>query len=373
MLLKGIKVLDLSTLLPGPMCSLFLADLGADVLKIESLNGDPMRYFEAKGNKNPYFLALNRNKKSMALNLKTDEGIKIFMKLAKAADVIIEGFRPGKVDALGIGYNSIKKINPKIIYCSITGYGQNIDNKNKAGHDLNYASLSGLIDIMSNNPFVPGVQIADVASSLISAFAIISAMFYRERYGKGTYIDVSMLDAALSFIGMHIAYHSVFGSQKTMLSGNKPCYNVYETKDKKFVSLAAVEGKFWQSFCSAIKREDLIKRQLDGSTQVIRDMQNLFKSKTSKEWVELNNKHDFCCEPIKKIQDVFKDRQFSDRGIILELDGVKQVAMPFIFSSSKKLKYSKSPKLGEYTDNILSNLGYDKKYISALRMKGVIN
>ena len=369
MLLKGIRVLDLSTLLPGPMCSLFLADLGADVIKIESLKGDLMRSVDSNNNKSPYFSALNRNKKSITLNLKTREGKLIFMRLAKDADVIVEGFRPGKVDSLGVGYKDVKKINSKIIYCSITGYGQKGPNKNKAGHDLNYASLSGLLDIMFSKPFVPGVQIADVGCALIAAFSIVSSLFYREKSGKGNYIDASIFRSALSFISIHIAQRSLSGNRRTILSGSKPCYNIYETKDSKYVSLGAIESKFWHSFCNAAKMQELLSKQFDIS--ITKNMKRLFMTKTMEEWLALNKKYNFCCEPVKKIEEVFNDRNLSNKSFI-NLDGVKQVAMPTIFSSFSQLNYARAPKLGEHTEQILSGIDYDKKSIMRLRNKEII-
>ncbi|MBS3096959.1 CoA transferase [Candidatus Woesearchaeota archaeon] len=372
MLLKGVRVLDMSNLLPGPMCSLFLADLGADIIKVESLSGDPMRYFESAKGRSPYFLALNRNKKSIALNLKTDEGKKIFMRLAKNADVVIEGFRPGKVDALGIGYKSLKKINQKIIYCSITGYGQKGAYKNKAGHDLNYAALSGMLDVISAEPFVAGVQIADVSGALVAAFAIVSSLLYREKHGKGNYIDMGVLDATLSVIGMHVAYRSVSENTGTILSGSKPCYNVYRTKDGRFASLGAIEKKFWVNFCNAIGREDLIHRQFDGSRDVMNEVKAVFKSKAMDEWVRLNNKHDFCCEPVRKISEVIKDDYFKSKKMLADIDGIKQVAMPVAFSSFKKLKYSIAPKIGQDTEKILDGIGYNKNEIKKLKYSNVI-
>ena len=354
MLLKGIRVLDLSTLLPGPMCSLFLADLGAEVIKVESLHGDPMRQFEKLNNKSPYFLALNRNKKSISLNLKKSDGKKIFLKLAKDADVIIEGFRPGKVDSLGIGYKDVKKINNKIIYCSISGYGQKSVLKDKAGHDLNYSSLSGLLDTMSAKPFVPGVQIADVGCAITAAFSIVSSLFYREKTGKGNYIDVSIFNSALSLISMHIAQSSVSKNTDTILSGSKPCYNIYATKDSKYVSLGAIENKFWQSFCNVIKRKDFLQKQFDSS--IINEMKKVFKSKTMNEWLALNKKYDFCCEPVKKIHEVINDINLNKNKTIIILDGVKQISFPALFSSSGKLKYTRAPKLGEHTEEVLSRL-----------------
>ncbi len=359
MLLKDIKVLDLSNLLPGPMCSLFLADLGADVIKVESLNGDPMRQFEASNHQSPYFSALNRNKKSMTLNLKSDEGKKIFMELARDTDIIIEGFRPGKVDSLGIGYKDVKKINPKIIYCSISGYGQKGEFRNKAGHDLNYSSLSGLLDIMSPKPFVPGVQVADVGCALIASVSILASLFYRERTGKGNYIDVSVFNSALSLINIHISQRSISKDSNTILSGSKPCYNVYATKEKKYVSLGAIEKKFWQSFCNAIKRKDLLSKQFDAS--VIKELKRIFKHKTSKEWLDLNKKYDFCCEPVKTIEEVIKDPYLNKNGAIISLDGMKQTGYPAIFSSFAIFKYKKAPELGEHTKEVLLKLSSKKK------------
>ena len=371
MLLKGLKALYLSTLLPGPMCSLFLADLGADVVKIESLNGDAMRRFQNETGKSPYFNALNRNKKSIALNLKTDEGKKIFMKLARNADVIIEGFRPGKVESLGVGYRQIRKVNQKIVYCSITGYGQKGAYRNKAGHDLNYAALSGMLDVISEKPFVAGVQIADVGSGLIAAFAIMAALFNREKHSKGEYIDIAVLDSSLSLINIHIAHRSVSPNKNTVLSGSMPCYNIYETKDSKFVSIGAIEQKFWESFCSLIGKKDLLAKQFDGTVEVMKEMKPIFKSRTLKEWVEANNRHDFCCEPVKKIGDIVNDSYFMSRKMLVELDGIMQAGLPVVFSSLKKIGYSRAPSLGRHTFQILKSIGYTDGQIAKLKSNGV--
>jgi len=372
MIFKGVKVLDLSTLLPGPMCSLFLADLGADVIKIESLSGDAMRRFQNETGKSPYFNALNRNKKSIALNLKTSEGRKIFMKLARSADVVIEGFRPGKVESLGAGYRQARKINPKIIYCSITGYGQKGAYRNKAGHDLNYAALSGVLDVISEKPFVAGMQIADAGSALIAAFAIAAALFQREKTGKGEYIDIAVTDGALSLISMHLAYRSISNNRKTILSGSMPCYNVYETKDSKFVSMGAIEQKFWELFCSSMGRKDLLAKQFDGSVEVMKEMKSIFKSRTLKEWVAANNKHDFCCEPVKKIGEIVNDNYFKSRKMLVELDGIIQAGLPVFFSSLKKRSDSRAPKLGEHTLEILKSIGYNGRQIAKMKANGVV-
>ncbi|MBI3026828.1 CoA transferase [Candidatus Woesearchaeota archaeon] len=370
MLLKGIRVLDLTTLLPGPMCSLFLADLGAEVVKIEGLHGDFMRSVVFR-NTQTYFSALNRNKKSIAIDLKKSKGKEIFMKLAKKADVIIESFRPGKADSLSIGYKNIRKINPKIIYCSISGYGQYAKYKNRAGHDLNYIASSGLLEALSLKPYVPCIQIADTSCAVTAAFSIASSLFYREKSGNGNYIDVPIFSSALSLIGIHIAHYSIAGGAKTLLSSNNtPCYNVYRTKDKRYVSLGAVEQKFWQAFCNALNRKDFLKRQMDSS--IMKEMKSIFKSKTSTEWVRLNKKHDFCCEPVSKIKDVVNDKDLNKRKVIIQLDGVKQVAMPMIFSSFKKMNYNRAPKLGENSKEILASIGYSKGSIKEFIDKGIV-
>jgi len=327
------------------MCSLFLADLGAEVIKVESPSGDFMRNFSVN-NKFPYFAALNRNKKSIILDLKKSAGKKEFLKLAKSADIIIEGSRPGKMDSLGIGYKDVKKVNSKIIYCSITGYGQKGPFRNMAGHDLNYSALSGLLDLMHDTPIVPGVQVADVGSALVAAFSILAALIYRDKHGKGNYIDVPIFNSALSLINMHIAQSSVSKGTKTILSGTKPCYNLYETKDNRHVSLGAIERKFWESFCNSINRKDMIQKQFD--EDAIPDLRIIFKNKNLEEWLKLNDKYDFCFEPVKKINEVADDKNLNKHKAIISIDGIKQVAFPALFSSTKKLNYRRAPRLGEH-------------------------
>jgi crotonobetainyl-CoA:carnitine CoA-transferase CaiB-like acyl-CoA transferase len=370
MLLEDVRILDLSTLLPGPMCTLFLADLGADVIKIESPLGDNMRNFEKIGEKSPYFEALNRNKKSVAINLKTNEGKKIFYELAKNADVIIEGFRPGVVKRLGISYEDVKKINEKIIFCSITGYGQSTSKKDSAGHDLNYSSLSGLLDVLNYEPIVPGVQMADAGSALVAGISILAALFNRERKGKGNFIDVSIFNSTLSLISIHIAHSSISENRKTLLSGNMPCYNVYQTKDNKYMALGAAETKFWKTFCEAAGSKGLLGKQFDG--EAIGKVQSVFKSKNRDEWAILNEKNNFCCEDVKKIKDVLKDNELRDNNSIIKINGISQAAFPAIFSESNLSGHVKAPKLGQHTEVVLKSLGYDLVSIDRLKKKSAI-
>jgi len=372
MLLRGIKVLDLSNLLPGPICSLFLADLGAEVIKIEGIEGDPLRHFYMKKNKNgkftnnknnPYFLYLARNKKSIAINIKMKEGKKIFLNLAKNADIIIEGFRPGKVDKLGIGYNHIKKINKKIIYCSVSGYGQYGPDKNKAGHDINFMAISGIMDYTFNRPKIPLIQIADYIGGLIAVYSILAALHYRQQQRKGNYIDISMLDGMLSLFGPQIANYSSSHNFNPILAGRTACYNIYETKDKKYVCLAAIEIKFWKRFCEVIERSDLFSKQFSQNKNVILTLKKIFKSKTKKQWVTLNRQFDFCCDPLKKIKEIYKDKHLKARKRFITLDNEIQIATPTIFSEFHKNTYSPAPNLGQHTKHILRNLRYNKDEI----------
>lgn len=364
MLLKGFRVLDLSTLLPGPFCSLILADLGAEIIKVESPKKDMMRSFESA-----YFEFLNRGKKSIVINLKTKEGVKLFKELAKNADAVIEGFRPKKMDSLGLGFNDLKRINPRIIYCSITGYGQQGRNKDKAGHDLNYAGLSALLCTLHEKPMVPGIQIADISSGFVAACSIIASLLHREKTGKGSYIDVSILKSSLYFNGIHIAKYSAAGNFNQILAGKTPCYNVYETKDGKYVSLAAVENKFWESFCRSISREygeDILAHQFDGD--YIKRLRKLFKSRALKEWISLNKKFDFCCEPVQNMEEVLKDNDN-----IIKLGGIKQADFPSIISdSNSKIKHRRAPSLGENTYEILAGLGLSMADTDKLRIKKIV-
>lgn len=359
MILKGFRVLDMSSLLPGPMCSLFLADLGAEVIKIESPEGDMMRYFEMQRGKSPYFEALNRNKKSVVIDLKTKEGKVMFLELAREADVVIEGMRPGKAGNLGVGYNNVKKVNPGIVYCSISGYGQKGALKNKAGHDLNYASLSGVLDVISPSPFVPGMQIADAGCALVAAVSILAALLHREKTGKGSHIDVSVLNSTVSLISMHIAHRSVSKKSDTILSGAAPCYNIYKTKDGKYVSLGAIETKFWKSFCSSIGKKDLIGRQFDENA--VKELKDIFLRKIQKEWLSLGKKYDFCCEPVKHLNEVIHDPHLGKSGTIISLGGVKQAGYPALFSSFAAFRYQRAPKLGQHNSEVLSRLKLRKR------------
>jgi len=269
--LSGIRVLDLTRLLPGPYCSMMLADLGAEVIKVEEVGrGDYIRQSPPiRKKESALFLSLNRNKKSMSLNLKMPRAREIFYDLVRTADVVLEGFRPGVMEKLKLGYTDLKSINPKIIYCSISGYGQNGPYAQRAGHDLNYLSIAGVMSITGTRdgrPIIPGVQIADIGGGgLLAAFCILAAVVSRAKTGRGQSIDVSMMDGAFSWLSMHAGKYFADailpGPSSELLSGRYACYNIYRTKDGKYMSLGALEPQFWSAFCNAVNRPDLIAEQ----------------------------------------------------------------------------------------------------------------
>lgn len=402
--LEGIKVLDLSRLLPGGFCTLLLADMGAEVVKVEDpKGGDYIRWMPPFINKeSAYFLSLNRNKKSIKLNLRSKIGRKIFLKLAKEYDVILEGFRPGVVSKLGISYEEIKRVNPKIIYCSLSGFGQDGPYRERVGHDINYIGIGGILSITGEKggpPVIPGVQIADIGGGMLAAIAILASLVSKER---GKYTDVSMLDGVISWLvllaGKYFADGKTPQRGETQLSGELLGYNVYPTKDGKFISLGALEPKFWQNFCQSIKREDLINKQFaegEEKEKLLRELKSLFQSKTQDKWVEFFKDKEICFEPVNDLPSVFSHPQVKHRQMLFEIDHptegpIKQIGLPIKFSQvhpvrkhgqTQKTEFSNGvkevrkkppPGFGEHTEEILKSIGYSQEEIEKLEREGVV-
>src|SRR5574341_1944832 len=319
--LQDFKILDLTRLIPGGYATLILADLGAEVLKIEDMDsGDYSRWMEITIEEyGIYFHALNRNKKSMKLNIKAEDGKKIFKKLVeKGYDTIVESFRPGVMDRLGIGYNTRREINPRVMFCAISGYGQNGPKKEKALHDLNWLAVSGALSITGEGaPAIPGIQIADTISALFSVISILAANIARGKTRQGQFIDVSMTDRLISLLSIHLIKYLVDGEipegARMHFNGQFPCYRIYQTKDEKYMTLAALEKKFWENFCFAIERGDLIDKQNDDSTETKQEVENIFKSKTRGEWEEISDKIDSCLEPVLNFKEVTERPQLISR------------------------------------------------------------
>ncbi len=336
--LSRLRVLDLSRLLPGGFCSLLLADLGADVIKIEDTGmGDYVRWAppyygddskQSLGTRSALYLSLNRGKRSARIDLKSDDGRKAFLKLVEGADVVLESFRPGVLDRLGVGYETLREVNPRIIYCAITGYGLDGPNVARAGHDTNYLALNGLLGLTGaagGPPVSAAGQIADLGGGgLMAAFGILAALAEREHSGEGQLVDVSMTDGALSWLGMVAAAYLADGRVpkrgEEMLNGGVACYLPYECADG-WVSCGALEPKFWQAFCAGAERPDLVEHQFakpgsEGHAAIA----EVFKQRTKAEWGEFNDVHDCCIEPVLDLDEALDSKLVADREMVVELD-----------------------------------------------------
>jgi crotonobetainyl-CoA:carnitine CoA-transferase CaiB-like acyl-CoA transferase len=384
-LLKELKMLDLSRLLPGPYCSLLLADLGMEVLKVEDPEqGDYTRGIAPIRKKDSaIFLALNRNKKSIKLNLKIREGKEIFYKLIQSYDIILESFRPGVMDRLGIGYQELKKRNPRIILCSLSGYGQDGPYQGRSGHDINYIGLGGVLEITgvkNGDPVLPGVQIADIGGGgMMAAIAILAAAIHREKTGEGQFLDISMMDSVVSWLSIHAGKYFMDGELLKRgdmpLTGRYACYQVYPTKDGRHMSLGALEPKFWKNFCEAVGRRDLMDKQfIEGEERlrVIEEIQNLFKTKTQEEWVDFFKKTDACCEPILTFEQVFQHPQVLHRQMVVEVEhpvegNVRQLGNPIKSSRFPFEIRTPSPAWGEHTIEVLKAMGYSEEEIKQFK------
>ncbi|MFC1825367.1 CaiB/BaiF CoA transferase family protein [Thermodesulfobacteriota bacterium] len=388
--LKGIKVLDCTRLIPYQYCTMILGDLGAEVLKVEEpKEGDYGRWGDAeKTYESTAFLLANRNKKSMKLNLKSEKGVEIFKRLAAVHDVIIESFRPGVMDRLGVGYEEIQAVKPDIIYCSATGFGQKGPYKRKAGHDINYLAISGILactGMHTDRPVIPGVPFGDMAGGgLFPALAVIAAILERERTGKGQFIDVAQTDVLTSMNILNFA--EGLANKKGRLSrpfnirGTSLCYNTFKTSDGKFISLGALEDKFWGNFCRATGREDLIEKHLvpyENGTETTEELKTLFAGKTQNDWVAILEKVDTCFAPVLSPDDALEDPHLKERGMITAMDDpvrgeTVQIGFPAMFSEGLDNKRSPAPHFGEHTNEFLTGLGYSPAQIEKLQEEGII-
>ena len=387
--LEGIKVLDLSRLLPGPFCSMLMADLGADVIKVEDpAVGDYMRWWPPKiGSNSGFHVVLNRNKRSLTLNLKAREGRDIFLRLARESDVVLEGFRPGVMKKLGLDYPSLEEVNPKLVFCSISGYGQEGERALKAGHDINYLAVNGLLSHSgrAGRPTVPGTQIADLGGgALLAAFSILAALLARERTGRGQCIDISMTDGAMAWNclrwGQFIADGRVPSPGDDFLNHGYACYNVYETRDGRFMALGALEPQFWKAFCQAMGRPQWNRPDYfdPGPHQAVleEEIGAAFMEKTQDEWVEILAAHDCCCEPVRTLAEAMDDRGLRARQMVVSLihetwGSYRQLGIAPKFSATPGAIRSHAPELGEHTTSILLDLGYDGTEIARLRAEGI--
>jgi crotonobetainyl-CoA:carnitine CoA-transferase CaiB-like acyl-CoA transferase len=388
----GLRMLDLSRLLPGPYCSLLFADLGADVIKVEEPGrGDYARRtppFWGDSDVGAYFLLLNRNKRSVSIDLKAGAGKEIFRRLVRTADVLLESFRPGVMDRLGLGWEALRAENPGLVYCAISGYGQDGPYRDLVGHDVNYMGYAGALSVTGPRggpPLTPGVQVADLGGgALMAAFAIAAALHHRGESGQGQLVDVSMTDGVVSWLIPHLAAFFATGRvperARERLNGGWPSYGVYEAADGGHVTLGALEPQFWANFCRLAGRDDLQPLQhAEGAERdrVEGELTRLFRTRPRAEWVTLLHQADVCAGPVLALDEVVRDPQLVQRGLFTEVEHpklgpVRQVAFPVRLSATPGRVRTPPPELGEHTDDVLHGLGYDAAAIAAYRRDGVV-
>jgi alpha-methylacyl-CoA racemase len=392
--LEGIRVLDLSRLLPGGFCSLLLADFGADVVKVEDTGmGDYVRwappYHEGAEDsaKSALFLALNRGKSSIRVNLKEAGGREVLLRLVRDTDVVLESFRPGVLERLGVGYEAMREVNPGIVYCAITGYGQDGPLRDRSGHDMNYLGLVGLLGLTGERdgpPVQAAGQIADVGGgALMAAFGILAALRERERSGEGQLVDVSMADGALSWLAMVAARYFADGATPRRgdleLAGALVCYRPYECADG-WVTLGALEPKFWQAWCLGVGREDLIERQFERpGSDTHREVQAIFRERTRAQWQAFAGEHDCCLEPVLDLDEALDSELVRAREMVVELDQpgarepVRLLGVPVKLSRTPgDANRAPGPVLGEHTVEVLLGAGYSEEEVGALIESGAV-
>jgi crotonobetainyl-CoA:carnitine CoA-transferase CaiB-like acyl-CoA transferase len=376
--LEGIRVVDLSRMLPGPYCSMILADHGARVIAIED------KRFMAD---DLLIAPVNRNKDHMTLNLKTGEGKEIFFRLVRNADVLMEGFRPGVTKRLGIEYEALKKINQGIIYCSITGYGQDGPYRDMAGHDVNYLSFSGVLDLIGEKngpPCIPGIQIADlIGGGMNAAIGILLALVARARTGEGQYIDISMTDGMVGLLPIPLHLLQKGGRvplrSDSMLSHRYACYNVYETADGRYISIGAVENRFWMNLCEllGVPEYGALQYDEDRREELLDFLRKTFKKKTFDEWITLLGEKDVCWGKVQNITEALHDQLFAARGMVSEIKdkgGISRTVLgiPIKLSGTPGSIRSAPVEFGGSTRKILEGLGYTKREIEGFIKKGVV-
>jgi alpha-methylacyl-CoA racemase len=392
--LEGLRVLDLTRLLPGGFCSLLLADFGADVIKVEDTGlGDYVRwsppYYDGADQtaRGALFLALNRGKRSIRIDLKAEAGKEVLLRLARDADVLLESFRPGVLDRLGVGYERLREINPGLIYCAITGYGQDGPNRDRSGHDMNYLGLNGLLGLTGDPDGAPvqaAGQIADLGGgALMAAVGVLMALREREGSGQGQFVDCSMFDGALSWLALVAAEAlapggRMLGRGQLPLAGGLTCYRPYACSDG-YITLGALEPKFWAAFCRGVGREDLIDHAFDPpGSDAQRAVSEIFAARTREQWHQFASEHDCCLEPVLGLEEALASDQVTARELVVEIDQpgaeqqVRLLGAPFKLSRTPADPTRPGPALGDHTDEVLAAAGYSAEEIAALHEAGAV-
>ncbi|TAH19637.1 MAG: CoA transferase [Cytophagales bacterium] len=387
--LLGLKVIDMTRLLPGPLATMLMGDMGAEIIKIELPNApDYARNFPPhKNGESLAFLAFNHSKQSLALDYQTEKGKQILLDLVKDAAIFIEQFRPTYLAKIGLGYEDLKKINPKIIYVSLTGYGQTGKYKDLAGHDLNYIGFAGLL---SGNRFsppqMPIAQMADIAGgSYMAVIGCLAALYARERTGEGQWVDVAMLDGSMPLAINTLSWYWTMGKpqarEQGFLSGGMINYGIYPCKDGKFVALGTLEVKFWQKFCTLIQKEEWTSRMIAPDKTTFMEWKNeltaVFQTQDSAYWVSIGLENDLLISPIYEADEVDKDEHIKARNMVVEVEHpkagkIKNMGAPIKFSATPAQVFRPSPLLGEDSEAILKEMGISESAIQELKSKGII-
>lgn len=391
--LSGVRVLDLSMLLPGPLCSMHLADLGAEVIKVEHpvaidatrRMGPTFKSSKSSLNINAYYYCVNRNKKAITLNYKRAEGKELLLKLLQNADVLLEGFRPGMMNSLGLGYSDLKARFPRLIYCAISGYGASGPDQDKAGHDANYLAGTGLLDITGNEdqPVLLGMQVADIAGgTLLALSAIMAALYSREKTNIGNFIDIGMMDGAFSLLSLHagefLATNKNPTRSKMALSGLLPNYQIYKTKDSRYVVLAALEGQFFQVFLRQIGKEELLQKTAAGDYDTVKqELTAFFGNKSQEELQPLFDHRDACLSPVLTIEEAFANKQLQEREAMVEIEDhrigrIIVPGSPFHLSETPVSYRFAPPDVGQNNIEIYSTIGLNKEDVEQLKKKRII-
>lgn len=387
--LSNIRVLDLTQLLPGALCTLILADLGAEVIKIEKPHGgDPFRQTPPiRGDMGAYFRILNRNKKSVTINIHDEKGREVLLKLIPKTDVIIESFRPGMMDRLGLSYEKLAAINPRIIYCALTGFGQYGPDAAQPSHDINLLALSGILDLigtMNGPPVVPPIQIAGAGGGIQAALGIVTALLGRERTGFGQRLDVALLDCLTPFLYLATAeqdsYEDLIRRGETHVGGGSACYNVYETKDGRYIALGCLEERFWCNLCKALDVPEMVSElhaPPPRQQEMMARLRRIFLTRERDEWLMLLRENGVLVSPVNTLREAFAYPQTLDRGLAYEAmdtDGCVAVhyRSPLKHRGADPLPHISPPRLGEHTRMILSEAGIGEEVVNALERRGVI-
>jgi crotonobetainyl-CoA:carnitine CoA-transferase CaiB-like acyl-CoA transferase len=364
-MLQDILVVDFSQYLPGPYATLRLADRGAQVIKVENLHGDPARHPAAEDGGDGYlFRANGRNKESIVLNLKEESQRYVALDLISKADVVIESFRPGVAKRLGISYEEAAAVNPGIVYCSLSGYGQNGPICQLGSHDLNYMAVSGVLSQLTDDtgaPVMPSLTFADMIGGIAASEAILAGLVQRGKTGKGVYLDIALADVMVSLLTNHILLESVTGAQRGIpgLHRRLVCYALYQTRDERYVALCALEPKFWEEFCRAVEKPEWLSARISlqrDDNPVYSQIKKLFRSRTLAEWTDFSLQVDCCLTPVLKVGEVRHHPQIKARRLIAEKWGLRYVATAYQEGESILANSLPAPELGQHTEDWLTRL-----------------